>query len=132
LFNHLVSFCRTLAKFEAKRDANTLLLHDHHLNEKKKKIRKTAQTRRYKNAQIQRMRALSTKPCRTLLHKGYMQRYQAPLVRTKTGSFATFKFREFLGSTSYVHPIFTFKLHKLWHKTYFQCAEVFCWQCVFV
>jgi hypothetical protein len=46
LFNHLVSFCRTLAKFEAKLDANTLLLHVHHFNEKK--IRKTAQTR-YKN-----------------------------------------------------------------------------------
>jgi hypothetical protein len=50
--------------------------------------------------QIQRMRALNTKPCRTLVHKGYMQRYQVPLVRTKTTSLATFKFREFLGSTS--------------------------------
>jgi hypothetical protein len=34
LFNILVSFCRTLAKFEAKLDANTLLLHVHHFNEK--------------------------------------------------------------------------------------------------
>jgi hypothetical protein len=35
LFNHLVSFCSTLAKFEAKLDANTLLLHVHHFNGKK-------------------------------------------------------------------------------------------------
>jgi hypothetical protein len=54
---------------------------------------------KYKNIKT---RAISTKPCLTLLHKGYMQRYQAPLVRTKTESLATFKFREFLGSTSYV------------------------------
>jgi hypothetical protein len=48
LFNHLVSCCSTLAKFEAKFDANTLLLHVHHFNGKKNL--KMAQTRRYKNA----------------------------------------------------------------------------------
>jgi hypothetical protein len=48
LFNHLVNFCRTLAKFEAKLDANTLLLHVHHFKEKQN--RKGAQTRRYRNA----------------------------------------------------------------------------------
>jgi len=31
------------------------------------------------------MHELSAKPCCTLVQKRYMQRYQAPLVRTKTG-----------------------------------------------
>ena len=41
LLKHLVSFCSTFAKFEAKFDANALLLHVHHFNEK---ICKTTQT----------------------------------------------------------------------------------------
>jgi hypothetical protein len=35
LFKHLVSLCHTLAKFAAKLDANMLLLHVQHFNEKK-------------------------------------------------------------------------------------------------
>jgi hypothetical protein len=35
LFNNLVSFYRTVTKFEAKLDANMLLLHVQHFNEKK-------------------------------------------------------------------------------------------------
>jgi hypothetical protein len=46
------------------------------------------------------MAALSAKSRLTPVH-GYVQRYQVPLFRTKTDSLATFKFRGFLGSTSY-------------------------------
>jgi hypothetical protein len=48
------------------------------------------------------MCTLSAKPRRTLVHKGYVHCYQVPLVRTKTGSLAMFKFRELLGRTTYI------------------------------
>jgi len=63
--------------------------------------RKTALTRRHKNAEKKHTRSCSRKPFGRMTHKGYSSRYLAVHNCSTSGFRAAFQFLELLGSTSY-------------------------------